>query len=118
MWFRNVVRGSYLVSEGSTKNWLFILFVSFLGLIMISSSHLVSKKVHRITKLNAEVKELKSEYVDTRMRFMQSKLESRIISAMEVKGLRPSTMPPQRIRIVNMELEEYVDETRVAVIEN
>ena len=70
---------------------------------MISSSHSADKKVHRIAKLSNEVKELKSEYVDVRMKLMQSRMESKIITAMVARGLTPSETPPQQIKIVTKE---------------
>lgn len=104
--FYNIIKGRFLVSEDSLKNWRFIIFLSLLALVMISSSHSADKKVHQISKLNAQVKELKSEYVDVRMGLMQSKMESRIIATMEGKGLQPSSNPPKRIRIVSHKQEE------------
>jgi len=98
--FYDIIRGKFLVSEGALKSWRFILFLSGLALIMIASSHNADKKVYRISKLNMEVKELKSEYVDMRIQLMHSKMESSVIAEMEQHGLRPSTTPPQRIRIV------------------
>lgn len=112
--FYNIIKGEFLVSDGALKNWKFIVFLSFLALVMIGSSHSADKKVHRISKLNAEVKELKSEYIDIRMRLMQSKMESRIIMAMEGRGLQPSSNPPQRIQIINKEEEQH-EESRVAI---
>lgn len=98
--FLNIIKGKFLVSDDALKNWRFIVFLSLLALVMIGSSHTADKKVHQISKLNAEVKELKSEYVDVRMRLMRSRMESKIISSMENKGLQPSTTPPKRIRII------------------
>lgn len=95
-----------MVSDDALKNWRFIVFLSLLALIMIGSSHTADKKVHQISKLNAQVKELKSEYVDIRMRLMQSRMESRIIAAMESKGLQPSGTPPKRIRIIKKNKED------------
>ena len=46
-----------------------------------------------------EVKEIKSEFVDVRMIFMQAKMETKIISDMAKKGLVPSETPPQKIII-------------------
>lgn len=97
--FYNIIKGTFLVSDDSLKNWRFIIFLSVLALIMIASSHSADKKVHRIAQLNNEVKELKSEYVDVRMKVMQANMESRIISAMAKRGLQPSETPPQKIRI-------------------
>lgn len=66
---------------------------------MIASSHSADRKVHEIARLSNEVKELKSEYVDVRMQLMQSKMETKIIKAMERKGLFPSETPPQKLII-------------------
>lgn len=98
--FYNILKAKFLVSDDSFKNWRFIIFLSVLALIMIASSHSADKKVHRIAQLNNDVKELKSEYVDVRMTLMQAKLESKIIKAMEKRGLKPSLMPPQKIKII------------------
>lgn len=99
--FYNVVKGKFLVSDDAFRNWRFIIFLSLLALIMIASSHSADRKVHRIAQLNNDVKELKSEYVDVRMKLMQIKMESRIIKAMEARGLQPSETPPQIIRITS-----------------
>tara|TARA_R110000751_G_scaffold295666_2_gene404184 strand:- start:71127 stop:71453 length:327 start_codon:yes stop_codon:yes gene_type:complete len=101
--FYNIIKGKFLVSDDALKNWRFIIFLSVLALIMIGSSHSTDKKVHKISKLNAQVKELKSEYVDVRMLLMQARMESKIIAAMESHGLQPSTTPPKRIRIIEPE---------------
>lgn len=101
--FYNIVKGKFLVSDDAFKNWRFIIFMSVLALIMIASSHSADKKVHRIAQLNNQVKELKSEYVDVRMRLMQTKMESKIITAMAKRGLEPSVTPPQKIRITTKE---------------
>lgn len=100
------------MSDDALKNWRFIVFLSLLALVMIGSSHAADKKVHQISRLNAQVKELKSEYVDIRMRLMQSKMESRIISALEDKGLQPSSTPPKRIRIITKSEEK--EDQRIA----
>lgn len=110
--FYNIIKGKFLVSDGSLKNWRFIVFLSLLALVMIGSSHTADKKVHQISTLNAQVKELKSEYVDIRMRLMQSRMESRIIKAMDNMGLHPSSNPPKRIKIIGHKEE---DEVQIAV---
>ena len=99
--FYNIIKGKFLVSDDAFRNWRFIIFLSFLALIMIASSHSADKKVHKIAQLNNNVKELKSEYVDVRMKLMQTKMESRIIKAMEARGLKSSETPPQIVRITS-----------------
>jgi Bacteriodetes cell division protein (FtsL-like) len=97
--FYNIIKGRFLVSDDAFKNWRFIIFLSVLALVMIGSSHSADKKVHVIARLSDDVKELKSEYVDVRMQLMQAKMESKIIKAMEHRGLFPSVTPPQKIII-------------------
>jgi len=95
----HIVKGTFLVSDDSFKNWRFIIFLSLLALIMIASSHSADKKVHRIARLSGQVKELKSQYVDMRMQLMQAKMETRVIRAVEGRGLRLSVTPPQILKI-------------------
>ena len=59
--FYNIVKGRFLVSDDTFKNWRFVVFLSILALIMIGSSHTSDKKVHRIASLSIEAIELKSE---------------------------------------------------------
>jgi len=98
--FYDIIKGKFLVSDDAFKNWRFIVFLSFLALIMIASSHSADKKVHLIAQLNNEVKELKSEYVDLRIKVANLKMESKIENAMLRRGLKISETPPQKIRIV------------------
>lgn len=96
----DILRGKFLVSGDAVKNWRFILFASVLAVFMIASSHSVDKKVHEIAKLNDEVKELRSEYVDTRTTMQQMKLESAIMSRLKDKGLKQSETAPKKIVIL------------------
>jgi len=95
----DVLKGKFLVSGDAPKNWLFIIFVSFLATVMIGSSHSADKKVHQIAALNEEVKELRSEFVDLRSDAQRLKLESTITKTVEEKGLYPSETPPRKIKV-------------------
>ena len=72
----NIIRGSFLVDEKSTSNWLYIFLFLVLSIVMISSSHSVDKKVYEIAALNEQIKSLRSEFVDTRTLLMTLKMES------------------------------------------
>jgi len=91
---KDIFTGSFLVSETWSKNWPFILYLSFLGLIMISSSHSADSKVHRIAKLRAQMKDLSSEYVDTRSRLMVESMEYKVMQKASELGLKKSEQPP------------------------
>lgn len=103
----HIIRGQFLINQDAIKTWKFILFLSALAMIMISSAHRVDKKVHRIADLSKEVKALKSQFVAGRMRLMNAKMETKIIKAMALQGLQPSEIPPKKIVIaVNAQKDE------------
>ena len=94
---KNILRGKFLVEgKEATRNWFFI----SLGVIMIASSHMVDRKVHQIAKLNDEVNELKSEFVDVRSRLQKVRLESSLLEQLESKGLKQPEKPPQKIKAI------------------
>ena len=76
-----------------------IIFISVLAIIMIASSHSADKKVHQIAKLNNEVKELRSAFVEGRKKLMGMKMESSVLIKMTDKGLAPSVIPPKKIKV-------------------
>lgn len=97
----DLLKGNFLISEDSFKNWRFILFIVLLMLLMIASSHRSDQKVMEIAKINKEIKELRAEFVDTRSIAMKMKLESTIrIKVLELE-LKPSENPPQVIKVTS-----------------
>jgi len=98
----DLLKGTFLVSGDAPKNWLFIIFASFLAAIMIGSSHSADRKVHRIAALNEVVRELRAEFVDARSQVQQLKLESTITSIVAAEGLFPSETPPQKILVTSV----------------
>lgn len=97
--FYDILKGKFLVSNDAFKNWRFILFCTLLAIVMIASSHSAERKVHEIAKLNNDVRELRSEFVDRRSSLMRLKMESTITRKMAEKGIKPSETPPTKIII-------------------
>ena len=97
----DILKGKFLVSGDAPKNWLFIIFVSFLSTVMIGSSHSADTKVHKIAALNEQVRELRSEFVDVRSDVQRLKLESKITEILAEEDLYPSETPPKKIRVVS-----------------
>lgn len=99
----DILKGKFLVSNDAFNNWRFILFCTLLAIIMIGSSHSAERKVHQIAKLNDEVRELRSEFVDRRSSLMRLKMESTISRKMAERGIKPSEVPPTKIIIKEKE---------------
>tara|TARA_R110002049_G_scaffold268752_1_gene445514 strand:+ start:41373 stop:41690 length:318 start_codon:yes stop_codon:yes gene_type:complete len=95
----NILKGTFLVSDDAFKNWRGIIFISVLAIIMIASSHSADKKVYEIARLNNEVKEMRSAFVDGRSQLMRLKMESSVVEKMKEKGVAPSVIPPKKIKV-------------------
>ncbi|MFP2997395.1 FtsL-like putative cell division protein [Spongiivirga sp. MCCC 1A20706] len=95
----DILKGKFLINEDAFKNWRFILFAALLALVMIASSHSAEKKVHEIARLSAEVKELRSEYIDLHKTLMVLKMESQIAKHMVYREVFPSKTPPKKIKV-------------------
>lgn len=87
------------MSDDSFKNWRIIIWISFLAVIMIASSHSADQKVYEIARLKNEVKELRSAFVDGRSKLMRLKMESSIIKKVADKGIVISEIPPKKIKV-------------------
>ncbi len=99
----NILKGTFLVSDDSFKNWRMIIFLSFLAIVMIASSHSADRKVHEIARLGEEVKEYRSAFIDGRSILMELKMESTIREKLASKEVLPSTEPPKKIKVKSQE---------------
>ena len=99
----NILKGTFLVSDDSFKNWRMIIFLSFLAIVMIASSHSADRKVHEIARLGEELKEYRSAFIDGRSILMELKMESTIREKLASKEVLPSTEPPKKIKVKSQE---------------
>ena len=95
----NILKGTFLVSDGAFKNWGLIFFFLTLAILMIASSHTADRKVHEIARLNERVKERRSSYVETRALLMEFKMESVIKKRLSSNRIKTSVDPPFKIII-------------------
>ena len=96
--FGDVLRGRFLVNEDAKKNWGFIIFITILTLLMITSAHKIDEKVQSIASLSREKRALRSQYVATKSDLMKLKMESSISKKLEENGLFVSQTPPYKIK--------------------
>ncbi|XOD68758.1 MAG: FtsL-like putative cell division protein [Flavobacteriales bacterium AspAUS03] len=94
---RDILKGNFLVKEDAYRNWNFILFLTVLALISITSSHMIDKKIQQIDKLHEEIRELKSEYASVHSRLMQMQLGSTVKRLVASKGLKLLEEPPYEL---------------------
>ncbi len=91
----NLLKGAFLVQEGASKNWRFILFVFFLAGLMITASHKVDQKVVQLEKANKELQSLRSEFVSVREEVMHKRMETQLANRLQAQGI----FPPQKAAI-------------------
>ena len=70
----------FLAGKDSSKNWKMLIFISFLLMTSIYSSHSADQKIFLMTKLNKEVNTLNSISVSTKVDLMNVKMECKVIS--------------------------------------
>ena len=95
----SILKARFLLDEDAIKNWRFIVFIILLAIAMIANTQSYEQKVFRIAEMTNEVKELRSEFVDRRSELMKLKMESTIAQKMEAKQIKPSTVPPVKIKV-------------------
>ncbi|APD07331.1 hypothetical protein UJ101_01821 [Flavobacteriaceae bacterium UJ101] len=93
----DILKGKFLVEEGASKNWYFVLFLASIAIIMIYSIHLIEKKVVSGVQLNKEITELKSEYTDLHKQLMRLKTESEVIKMAQKDSLKVSQVQPYKL---------------------
>jgi hypothetical protein len=105
----DILKARFLIKEDALKNWRFIVFLIVLAIIMIANTNRYEQKVMYMSKLNDEVKELRSEFVDRRSELMKLKMESNVAAQMEAKGIFPSSVPPKKIEVKKEESDSFWD---------
>ncbi len=95
----NLLKGTFLVQDGASKNWRFILFIFFLAGLMITASHQVDQKVVQIAQTNKDLQAVRSEFVSTRERVMHKRMETQLAYALKNQGVFPPDKAPVKIII-------------------
>jgi hypothetical protein len=95
----SILKARFLLDDDAIKNWRFIVFIIFLAIVMIANTQSYEQKVFKITELTEEVKELRSEFVDRRSELMKLKMESSLAEKMIARQIKPSTVPPMKIKV-------------------
>ena len=97
--FLSFINIDFLAGKDSQKNWRMLMFISFLIMMTIYSSHSADQKVFKISELNKEVNNLNNISVSTKVDLMNVKMESKVTSKLSKQGFYPSNNPPIKIII-------------------
>ena len=95
----DIINGRFIIEQTNLKNIRFIMFLFFLALIMIYSSHSVDTKIYKLNDLSNKLAMVENEFVDVRKEIVTLKMESNIKIQLSERGIGPSLNPPTKIII-------------------
>lgn len=95
--FLNIFSGNFLSKENVIYQLPFILFLTVIGLGYIANGYYAEKSVRDISRLNNELKELKSEFITNKSELMFMSNQSEVARASASIGLKESVNPPKKI---------------------
>ena len=95
----DIINGRFIIEQTNLKNIRFIMFLFFLALIMIYSSHSVDTKIYKLNDLSNKLAMVENEFVDVRKEIVTLKMESNIKIQLFDRGIGPSLNPPTKIII-------------------
>ena len=95
--FLNIFSGNFLSKDNVIQQLPFIVFLTAIGLGYIANGYYAEKSVRDISRINAELKELKSEYITSKSELMFMSNQSEVARASATSGIKESTVPPKKI---------------------
>ncbi len=102
-----LLSGSFLTREQVLGNMPFILFCAGLMLSYIAYGYHTERTVRELHRTDAELKELRSEYITVRSQLEKTEQQSQVASGIGALGLRESRVPPLKITVAGSEMEKY-----------
>jgi hypothetical protein len=95
----DVLNGSFLTRDNVLGNMPFILFCAGLMLLYITYGYTTERIVRELHRTDAELKELRSEYITVRAKLEQQEQQSQVAAGISALGLRESRVPPVKIAV-------------------
>lgn len=88
---------SYFETGFPTQYLPKILYVMFLGLIYIGNTHYAEKAVRRINTIQAEVEDLRADYITMKSDLMFASKQSEVARKIKEYGIKESLTPPFKV---------------------
>tara|TARA_B100000963_G_scaffold162203_1_gene141039 strand:- start:11370 stop:11684 length:315 start_codon:yes stop_codon:yes gene_type:complete len=93
----DIINGRLIIEQTNLKNIRFVMFLFFLAVIMIYSSHSVDTKIYKLNDLSKELVMVENEFIEKRKEIVKIKMESNIKIKLSDRGIAPSLNPPTKI---------------------
>lgn len=98
---QNILAGSFLEKESTTKHTFFFIFLSILTMLYISNGFHAERLVRLVNKIQIKNKELRAKQISMTFILMQSTQQSQVLERLnnENLNLKGATKPPYIIEI-------------------
>ena len=71
----DIINGRLIIEQTNLKNIRFVMFLFFLAVIMIYSSHSVDTKIYKLNDLSKKVVMVENEFIEKRKEIVKIKME-------------------------------------------
>ena len=95
----DIINGKFIIEKTNQENIRFVMFLFFLAVIMIFSSHSVDRKIYKLNDLSKKLVSVENEFIDKRKQVVKIKMESNLKIQLSERGIGPSLNPPTKIVI-------------------
>ncbi len=95
-----IINGKFIIEKTNKENIRFVMFLFFLAVIMIFSSHSVDRKIYKLSDLSKKLVSVENEFIEQRKKVVKIKMESNIKIQLSERGIGPSLNPPTKIVII------------------
>ena len=95
-----IINGKFIIEKTNKENIRFVMFLFFLAVIMIFSSHSVDRKIYKLSDLSKKLVSVENEFIEERKKVVKIKMESNIKIQLSERGIGPSLNPPTKIVII------------------
>jgi hypothetical protein len=101
----NIKSATRFDEKNLMNNLPLLFFVAALGIIHVANNHYLENKVRKINKLEAEIKELRWNYMTSKSNLMLKSKQSEVAEMVEELGLKELTAPPYIIEVKKNEFK-------------
>ncbi|MBI3512351.1 MAG: hypothetical protein HY064_16945 [Bacteroidetes bacterium] len=86
----SVMSGAFLSRESTLRTLPFIFFLTFIALLYIANGYYAEEQIRKLNTLTNDIKELRSEYIDSKSDLSCASQRSPIVARAQALGLKDS----------------------------